>query len=647
MILGKLASGGMGEVWLARQSGPGGFAKTVVIKTIAEKFAGERGFLEMFFDEARLAALINHPNVVQIFDFGDDRGRHYFAMEYLEGRSLTHIARQFAARSQSLPPSVAARVASDCLAGLDHAHDLKTVEGRSLGLVHRDVSPDNIFVTYSGQVKLLDFGIARAADRTHHTAPGTAKGKTYYFAPEQIRAGLYDRRADLWAMGVTLYAMLTRTYPFDGEGVADVLRTVVTDPVRPPSALREDLPQPLEKVILRALEKDPALRYPTAGAMRIDVERYLETVPQISGFQLAAIMEDLFPAGSDELRRKLSAIAGGLRAAASAGPEEKTGEPTRPLGARSRQGGPTELHDDSIDPVSSSQILLDEAGRLVDEGSSQAGAASLGTGLPDTTPHFVALLADEPTGRSSPTEAYSAIRFRRAVRLGLLTAAIAVLLAVAGLTWRAGSGDRGAAEAPGERVSAAPVAPLPGATTAEPHSSEPLPPEPATDSAAPAAPLAPVVDVPAALPRRPAPARGSLRLTANLRCEVWLDGRKVGRTPLSLPAVAPGAHRLRLVASPNLGTVEREFSIRVPADGRVERNVEFGTGKLVVRAMPWADVTVNGRSVGQTPFPPLTLYEGQHEIVLENSDLGARKAMTVSIQPGQRRDLQVRMDEPG
>jgi serine/threonine protein kinase len=320
----------MGEVWLARHDGLAGFAKTVVVKTIADNLAGEEGFREMFLDEARLAGLINHPHVLQVFDFGEDSGRYFLAMEYLEGRSLSEVLARIERQQGALPATLAARVIADCCAGLDFAHDLKDAAGRSLGIVHRDVTPANIFLTYSGQVKVLDFGIARARSRSHHTPTGVAKGKVFYMAPEQIQGDAVDRRADLWGLGVTLYVMLTGRRPFDGPTPLDVFEAILHAPL-PALGLGADAGA-LERIVQRALARNRDDRYPTAGAMRIDLESYLDHQPSVTGFKLASLMEQLFPVAADVDRSRLAGLAAGSGSGpAAASFSEKTG-PTRELG---------------------------------------------------------------------------------------------------------------------------------------------------------------------------------------------------------------------------------------------------------------------------------------------------------------------------
>jgi hypothetical protein len=570
VILGRLASGGMGEVWLARHDGLGGFAKTVVVKTIADNRAGEEGFREMFLDEARLAGLINHPHVVQVFDFGEDGGRYFLAMEYLEGRSLSEVLARIEREKAALPATLAARIVADCCAGLDFAHDLKDAGGRSLGIVHRDVTPANIFLTYSGQVKVLDFGIARARARSHHTPTGVAKGKTFYMAPEQIQGDPVDRRADLWGLGVTLYVMLTGRRPFDGPTPLDVFEAILRAPL-PALGLGADAGA-LERIVQRALARDRDDRYPTAGAMRIDLESYLDHQPSVTGFKLANLMEQLFPVATDADRSRLAAVAAGAGSGpAAAAFSEKTG-PTRELG-RGPLGQQTETVPALELPGGEPRLISPPPPRGV---SRKVVGASVGGGT---------------------------------------------LVALAVVAWA---------------MRPSPAPPLP---------SPPAPPPVVTKVPAPASAVAAAAPPAPSLPVRPA-GFGSLSVGANVPCEVFVDGRRRGRTPLKLTGLPAGHHHVRLVGPSTEGILSRDSDVQVAEGTATEHNVAFGKGKLVVRALPWADVRVDGKKIGVTPFPPLVVFEGKHELTLDNRQIPAHRRVLVSVAAGQRQDVTVRMDEP-
>jgi eukaryotic-like serine/threonine-protein kinase len=255
----RLGVGGMAEVWLARQEGPGGFAKRAVIKRILPGLAGDPEFVEMFLREARLAALLNHPNAVQIFDLGQVEESYYLVMEYIEGRSLRFLENQTEELGKSLELGFVACVLAGACAGLHHAHEQRGLGGEPLALVHRDVAPDNLLVSYEGVTKVIDFGIAKAFADVSRTKSGVVKGKYGYMSPEQVRGSPIDRRSDVYAMGVVLFEALSGERPFNGSPT-ETLYSILNDP--PPSLgeLRPELPGDVVALAHRMIAKNPTER---------------------------------------------------------------------------------------------------------------------------------------------------------------------------------------------------------------------------------------------------------------------------------------------------------------------------------------------------------------------------------------------------
>jgi phosphate transport system substrate-binding protein len=258
----------MADVFLAVSRGPAGFNKLVVIKQLRAAFVEDRAFRRMFLDEARLAARLNHPNVVQTYEVGDFGGSYFIAMEYLDGQPLHKVLREAARIGAPLDPLVSARIVADALSGLHSAHELRDYGGSPLGIIHRDVSPHNIFVTYDGQVKLVDFGIAKARSNSTDTEVGVLKGKISYMAPEQALGGPTDRRSDIFAMGVVLWELLTGKRLMSGESNVATLHRVVSEPIAPPSLSSNGLDPELDVIAMKALNRDPEARFQTAAAMR-------------------------------------------------------------------------------------------------------------------------------------------------------------------------------------------------------------------------------------------------------------------------------------------------------------------------------------------------------------------------------------------
>jgi serine/threonine-protein kinase len=291
----EIGSGGMSRVHLAVASGPGGVQKFHVIKNLLPSLADDPEFLNMFLEEARLSARLNHPNVVQINEVGFDGEHHFMAMEYLEGQSLETVVR-WAARRGGLPFGLYARVLVDAAQGLHYAHELCDYDGTPLGVVHRDISPHNIFVTYQGQVKVLDFGIAKAADSAQQTRTGMLKGKVEYMAPERFRPGSEtNRRADVFALGVMLWQATAQRRIWDGLSHIEVFQRLSAGEIPTIRSVAPQTPEGLARICEHALEPDPARRCPTAAAFAEELEAYLiETRQEIRPRELAAYVSEAF-----------------------------------------------------------------------------------------------------------------------------------------------------------------------------------------------------------------------------------------------------------------------------------------------------------------------------------------------------------------
>jgi serine/threonine-protein kinase len=271
----RIGQGGMADVYLAALQGPAGISKLVVIKQLLEKMSGKKVFRQMFLDEARLATRFNHPNVVQTYEVFERGKDLLLAMEYLEGQPLNRVLREMSRRDAKVSSALLARVASDALAGLHHAHELTDFDGGKLSVIHRDVSPQNIFVTYDGQVKVVDFGIAKTADSTSKTQTGVLKGKAAYMAPEQLNGDPIDRRVDVFTAGTVLWELLTMRRLMAGSSHMETLLRVMREPIPRVSEFVPHVDLRLDRIVARALERDPARRFPTALAMREALEDYI------------------------------------------------------------------------------------------------------------------------------------------------------------------------------------------------------------------------------------------------------------------------------------------------------------------------------------------------------------------------------------
>ena len=298
----------MAEVFLARANWPMGFTKTLVLKRILPQLTGDPRFVEMFLSEARLASQLNHPHLVQIFDFGEDHGQYFLAMEYVDGPSLHVLIHRARARGMALPPAVCAWLAASACEALAFAHDFADPEtGQPLGLVHRDISPDNILLTQQGNVKVVDFGVAKAAGQQHRTKTGIIKGKLPYMAPEQIRAQPLDRRVDVYALGAVLYELLTGFKPFNAPAEAALMRAILFDPLLPAVKRRPDLPKALQEILEVALAKDPERRYPDCTRFQAALEEFIHSQGKpVSSRQVARLITQISSGDGEPLSRSSS-----------------------------------------------------------------------------------------------------------------------------------------------------------------------------------------------------------------------------------------------------------------------------------------------------------------------------------------------------
>lgn len=294
-VVKHLTSGGMAEVLLGRSDGIEGFERHVVLKRIRPEHAQDERFISMFVDEARLAASLHHQHIVQVFDIGEnDDGEFFFAMEYIHGEDLRRILSAAAKSRAHVPLGLVCAIVSAAASGLHYAHERKDNKGRPLNIVHRDISPSNILVGYDGSVKVLDFGIAKAAMRNAETVVGSLKGKCSYMSPEQCRGLTVDRRSDVYGLGVLLYELVTTSRLFKGDNEYLVMDAIVNGKFALPQVRRPDLPNELSSIIMRALSVDPERRFQTAEELRVALEQFAASHEMGSGSGLAAYMRKLF-----------------------------------------------------------------------------------------------------------------------------------------------------------------------------------------------------------------------------------------------------------------------------------------------------------------------------------------------------------------
>ncbi len=307
-LIRKLAVGGMAELFLALQRSVAGFEKLIVVKRVLPHLAKDESFIEMLLAEARIAATLNHPNVGHIYDVGSVDGQFYIAMEHIHGEDLRSLVRQMKKMNvTAFPLEHALAIVLGCCAGLAYAHDKRDLDGEPMGIVHRDVSPQNILVTFTGDVKLVDFGIAKAGrGQMEDTGSGQLKGKVPYMSPEQAQGEPLDNRSDIFSLGIMLFELCTGRRLFRGKNEMETLRKIVEEEYPRPRELNPGLSPRLEQIMLRSLEKDPVRRYQSARDMQVDLEDFIRSEQlKVSSVSLGEWMEALFRDTLDQQKQLL------------------------------------------------------------------------------------------------------------------------------------------------------------------------------------------------------------------------------------------------------------------------------------------------------------------------------------------------------
>ncbi len=297
-LLDRIGVGGMAEVFLAVAMGPEGFQRRLVIKRMLPHLSRDRAFVKMFIDEAKLSGLLSHPNLVQIFEFGQIDESFFIAMEHVHGETLLAVKQKLGDMQRQAPVGATLAITRDVCRGLDYAHSLEGPSGAPLGIVHRDISPSNLMLSFHGGVKILDFGIARITEelRETKTQAGTVKGKVSYMSPEQLRMEPVDGRSDVFSVGIVLHEMLTGRRLFKSHNEYGGARLVMEAPIAPPSTINPEVPPSVDPIVLRALERNKDARYATAGEMADDLDKALQEM-RASPDEPRKLLVSLFPPG--------------------------------------------------------------------------------------------------------------------------------------------------------------------------------------------------------------------------------------------------------------------------------------------------------------------------------------------------------------
>jgi eukaryotic-like serine/threonine-protein kinase len=294
-VISHLATGGMAQIYLARIAGAGAFERHVVLKTILPERASDHRFVTMFLDEAKLAATLNHQNIAQVYDVDQSDGAYFMAMEYVHGENVRAILETSLRRSWTIPNELAIHIVGSAAAGLHHAHERNGRNGQPLNIVHRDVSPANIMVGFDGSVKVLDFGIAKAEERSTKTVGNTIKGKYGYMSPEQCKGGKIDRRSDIFALGIVLYELTTLRRAFKGQDDFDTMKRIVGGELARPSRVVQGYPLELESIVMTALATNADQRFQTAHELLEALDAYaVRAKISGAGSSMARFMGQLF-----------------------------------------------------------------------------------------------------------------------------------------------------------------------------------------------------------------------------------------------------------------------------------------------------------------------------------------------------------------
>jgi eukaryotic-like serine/threonine-protein kinase len=306
-LLVQLATGGMAEIWLARVSGAAGFEKLVVVKRLLSQLSINPDYVEMFLDEARINARLSHGNVVQVLELGQVEGRYFMSMEYVAGLTVAQMGKRATQRLGSVPQDVACGVVAQACAGLHHAHERTQPDGTPLNIIHRDVSPQNLIISFEGQVKVVDFGIAKAEGRIAQTRAGLVKGKSAYMSPEQCLGLPLDRRSDVFALGIVLWELCTSRRLFKRPQPYQTFDAITREDVPPPRALNRAVATEIEAVIMRALARKAEQRYASAGELQAALEEAMAQVGLRAGAaELAHFVDKEFPDFAMEQQRLIA-----------------------------------------------------------------------------------------------------------------------------------------------------------------------------------------------------------------------------------------------------------------------------------------------------------------------------------------------------
>lgn len=620
-LIDKVAIGGMAEVFKAKTFSHGGFEKLLVIKRILQHLSDNREFVDMFIDEAKISVLLQQPNIVQTYDFGKIRENYFIAMECVEGKDLKGILRKLAERRKLLPIEYAVYICHEVCKGLDYAHKKANLRGEPLGIVHRDMSPSNVLVAYTGEIKIADFGIAKAEISIYNTKDGVLKGKFEYMSPEQASGQPIDARSDIFAVGIMLHEMLTGRRLFKSESEIRTLERIKAVDVKPPSDTNPNVPARLDEIVMRALSRDVADRYADAREFQTDLLEFMyPTTPDLTRESLGYFMAELFVAEIDQERNRMEA---GTQAAVALFEEE----PELELEPAWQESPGTSTQTMQQSPPSKVPLIVATVAVLL-----AAGVAAWVFSRPDTVvERIVEVQAPSPT--------HGALDIN-------ITPAVEAMVSLGGQV--IGRGPKLAFP------QVEPDKDLELKVEAEGY-------EPFVSSVRLAAGerlLMPVTLVAMKKPTTPTTPgagnnsssnsglAGTLMITSSPSgASVWLDGENLGRTPLRWD---DGTKGQRYVFELRLdGYDPAKVTATYPEGGEkpVSRNLTASAagdvpGKISVNvSQGWAEVWIDGTKIDTTPLYNHEITAGTHTVRVVNPGTGYESTRKVTISGGKTERL--------
>jgi serine/threonine protein kinase len=633
-IIRRLALGGMGEVFLAREMG-GIVDRLIILKSLLPELAEQDGFIDQFLDEARVAATLNHPNIVSIYEVGLWHGVYFIAMEHIHGGDLSKLQRTAGKQNTGVPFQVSARIILDACLGLHHAHEATDIHGEPLNIVHRDISPQNIMVRGDGVTKVVDFGIAKASNRETRTATGLLKGKLQYMPPEQVRGEELDGRSDQFSLGVVLWEMCTGRRLFKANNELETLKKVLNSPIPRPSELVDGFPEQLESVILRMLARDPDDRFPNCNAAADYLKAYLDSCSrQVGPQQVSAFVKQIL---GDELTARTSNLEPSkenfVLTLGESGPQNVSPPSDVPTPTASYTGTFGKKRSRAMVASIGVVLALLLGGALAWSAMGPDGANGAPE-LPGLAPPVEAAAIEKP--KPKKRVAKRKVSKKGTVEFEIEGPAGAEIL-VDGKPWPKKAPTILKGLKPG------------------PHKIELI-----VDGTAVEAETLEVPEV---------TAKATLALTSSpVGAVVKLEGQMLGKTPFTTNTLPPGVElTLELVKK---GFVTGSVDVTLKGGEQIDRHIELekrryakrrpapagspapevrvvertvtktvtkdaeADGYLTLNTTPWSKVSIDGSPYGSTPIFKVRLSPGTHKVVLENENLGVKLTKRVKIGAG-------------